>query len=115
MTSFLVSLLATELALLIALAGCPFTVSQKVVKPFLTIVFKAFQKYQVKLDQIDPLEMVSKLPITDKTISRRVERMSRFLEDDLIKEIKSSPIGFAIQLDESTDVTNVARLIAFVR
>lgn len=111
--SFLATLLATELAYLIASAGCSFTISNKVVKPFIIILMKTIMAYELNMP--DTLHLLGSIPFNGKTVSRRIEKFSEFLECETINRIKASPLGFCLQLDESTDVTNVARLVAFVR
>jgi len=57
------------------------------------------------------LELVS---LSSNTISSRIIEMSDDIECQLLERIKSSP-SYSIQLDESTDFTNVALLLVFVR
>ena len=44
--------------------------------------------------------------LSDNTIKRRIEEMSDGIDNQILAEIKESKFGFAIQLDESTDITN---------
>ena len=46
---------------------------------------------------------------------RRIEEMSDDIADQIPAEIKESKIGFAIQLDESTDITDHCQLLVYVR
>jgi len=57
------------------------------------------------------LELVS---LSNNMIMRRIIEMSDDIECQLLERIKSSPY-YSIQLDESTDFTNVALLLVFVR
>ena len=41
--------------------------------------------------------------------------MSDDIADQILAEIKESKFGFAIQLDESTDITNYCQLLVYVR
>ena len=41
--------------------------------------------------------------------------MSDDIADQILAEIKESQFGFAIQLDESTDITNYCQLLVYVR
>ncbi len=52
-------------------------------------------------------------PFSDDTVARRIVDMSDDIERQLVEWIKASPY-FAIQLDESTDISNVL-LLVFVR
>ena len=47
--------------------------------------------------------------LSDNTIKRRIEEMSDNIADQILAEIRESKFGFAIQLDESTDITNCSR------
>ncbi|XP_042228827.1 protein ZBED8-like [Homarus americanus] len=51
-----------------------------------------------------------------RPMKRRINEMSDDIKEKVIQEIKLSPTGmFAIQLDESTDVSSCAQLLVFVR
>lgn len=55
-----------------------------------------------------------KIPVSDNTISRRIKDMSEDIELQVISHIREVDM-FAIQLDEFTDVSGKAQLVAFVR
>lgn len=57
---------------------------------------------------------VMKIPLSDNTISRRIDDMSQDIEQQIIIDIHSCNM-FSLQLDESTDITGKAQLITFVR
>ena len=57
------------------------------------------------------LQIVS---LSNDTITRRIVEMSNDIECQLLEKIKSSPY-YSIQLKESTDVSNAALLLVFVR
>ena len=48
-------------------------------------------------------------------MKRRIEQMSDDIADQILTEIKESKFGFAIQLDESTDIINFCQLLVYVR
>ena len=48
------------------------------------------------------------------TVARRISEISENQVQQLIDGVKNSP-RFAIQLDESTDITNAAQLMVFIR
>ena len=63
-------------------------------------------------------ESVKKLnfiSLSNNTVQRRIEEMSVDILQLVISDICRSESGFVIQLDESTDVTNCAQLLIFVR
>ncbi len=57
---------------------------------------------------------IQSIPLSDDTVARRIVDMSDDIECQLVERIKASPY-FAIQLDESTDISNAALLFVFVR
>lgn len=57
--------------------------------------------------------VVDKIPISDNTISRRINDMSHDIDDTLSGILRCG--NFALQVDESTDITSKAQLLAFVR
>jgi hypothetical protein len=57
---------------------------------------------------------IIKIPLFDSTISRRIINISEDIEEQVIEVIKSGEL-FALQVDESTDISGKAQLMAFVR
>ena len=53
------------------------------------------------------------IPLSNNTVQRRIEDIAMDIKQQVIEEVKKSPY-FAIQLDESTDVSNCAILLCFV-
>ena len=47
-------------------------------------------------------------------MKHQIEKMSDDITDQILAEIKESKFGFAIQLDESTDITNYCQLLVYV-
>ena len=58
---------------------------------------------------------LNSISLSNNTVQRRIEEMSPDIFQQVISEISMSESGFAIQLDESTDVTNCAQLLMFAR
>lgn len=54
------------------------------------------------------------IPLSRDTVSRRISEMSRNIESEVIKRIQNSSV-FALQLDETTDITKMSQLIIYVR
>ena len=57
--------------------------------------------------------IIDLVPFSDNTVSRRINYLANYVENELLKRIKLN--YFAIQLDESTDVANAAVLLVYVR
>lgn len=57
---------------------------------------------------------VRKIPLSNNTISRRIEDMSKDVEIQVNEKLKAVDF-FALQLDESTDITGKPQVITFVR
>ncbi len=57
--------------------------------------------------------VLSKVPVSDKTISRCVDDLSNNISGILFEILQNS--NFVLQVDESTDITGKAQLLAFVR
>jgi len=62
----------------------------------------------------DAAEEIKKVPVSDNTISRRIDDMSKDIEDNIADKIKKAGM-FALQADESTDVSGKAQLLLFIR
>ncbi len=59
---------------------------------------------------------IQQISLPNDTVKRRINKMSDDTKEKVTQEIKSSPSDmFAIQLDESTDVSSCAQLLVFVR
>ena len=52
--------------------------------------------------------------LSDNTIKCKFEEMLDDMAHQILAEIKESKFGFAIQLDESTDITNYCLLLVYV-
>ncbi|XP_042213516.1 protein ZBED8-like [Homarus americanus] len=53
---------------------------------------------------------IQQISFSDDTVKQRISEMSHYIMEQVIQEIKSSPTGmFAIQLNESTDVSSCAQ------
>ncbi|GFT48642.1 protein FAM200A [Trichonephila clavipes] len=54
------------------------------------------------------------IPLSRDTVSRWISEMSRRIELEVLKRIQNSSV-FALQLDETTDITKMSQLIIYVR
>jgi len=53
------------------------------------------------------------IPLSDNTVSRRVSNISDDILKQLLNRLKSN--YFAMQLDESTDISNFSQLLVYIR
>ena len=64
----------------------------------------------------EAVQKIQDVPLSNNTVQRRILELSKNIEEQVISEIKSCELGtFAIQLDESTDVSALAELLVYVR
>ena len=61
----------------------------------------------------DPSKVMKTLPLSDTSVSQRIDEMTADVEDKLVVILRNTL--FSIQLDESTIVDNNAILMAYVR
>ena len=94
-------------SLRIAKTGKPHTIGESLILPTAKDIVSCILREAVakKLDVV---------PLSDNTVSRRIHDLASQVKTIFIKRIKQSKY-FAIQLDESTDVTNFAQLMMYVR
>ena len=86
----------------------PYTVGEKLIRPcFVKIADIVLGKKAAK-----KLQQVS---LSNDVIHNRIIDMSEDILEQVIADIKASPVTISLQLDESTDMSNCSQLIAVVR
>jgi len=98
--SFLVSLR-------IAKCGIPHTIGEELILP----AAKDMVTCMLGVPSAKQLDIIS---LSNDTVRRRIESMALNVKEKLIDQVKNSDF-FSIQLDESTDVSNYAQLMVYVR
>ncbi|XP_078495832.1 SCAN domain-containing protein 3-like [Ciona intestinalis] len=95
------------IALLISKTKKPFTIGEDLIKPCML----AAATEVLGPEQANKLKAI---PLSNDSIKRRILDMAVDVEQQVIEQVKQSRY-FAIQLDESTDLSNCAILSCFVR
>jgi isochorismate synthase EntC len=60
------------------------------------------------------VSQIKAIPCSDNTVQRRIVEMVADVTDQVVEKIVLAK-QFALQLDEITDISNEAELVAFVR
>lgn len=94
-------------SLLVAKSKKPFTVAEELILPAAVILAETM----IDKKAADALKTV---PLSNNTVCRRIDDMAVDIVDQVVEKLKLSG-SFALQLDESTDVSGEGQLIAFVR
>ncbi|XP_029655925.1 zinc finger BED domain-containing protein 5-like [Octopus sinensis] len=96
-----------KVSYLVARCGEAHTIAENLIKPCSKKIIECIYGEQMskKLDLV---------PLSNNTISRRIQELSKNIETQLLIRLNNSN-GFAIQIDESTDVEGLAVLLVFVR
>ncbi|XP_035007625.1 protein ZBED8-like [Hippoglossus stenolepis] len=97
-----------EVAYLIAKQGKPHTIGETLVKP------AALKMANIMLGKAAE-DKLSQIPLSNDTISSRIDDMSDGILAQVVADLISSPAKFSLQLDGTTDVSNLSQLVVFVR
>ena len=96
-----------KIAELIVKKKKPHIIGEELIMPACRIIITELFGKQYEND-------VANIPISNDTIRRRIADMSANIESEVCKNIYKN-IQFALQLDESTDISTSSQLICFVR
>jgi zinc finger BED domain-containing protein 5/7/8/9 len=98
-----------EVSLKLAKAKKPHTLAEEVIMPCAKdIVRHIFGE--------DAMKKLNPISLSNDTVHRRIKEMSADILSQVIHEMKTAPLGlFALQVDETTDVANLAQLLVYVR
>ncbi|XP_065675523.1 protein FAM200C-like [Hydra vulgaris] len=94
-----------QISLLIAKSGKNHTIGEQLIKPSISTLVKTVSG---KDDQD-----VKTMPLSNNTVSRRIDEMSKYVEIQLIEKLKTRL--FLVQMDESTLRDSEAVLSKYVR
>ncbi|XP_068221363.1 protein FAM200C-like [Palaemon carinicauda] len=97
-----------EVALLCAKKKKTHTIAEELVKPC------ALEMAKIVLGT-EAEKKLKQIPLSNDIIHARIHDMSQDVLHQVITDLKASPVGVSIQLDESTDVSFCSQLMAFVR
>ena len=96
-------------ALRIAQEKAPHTIAEKLILPCCKDIVRC-------LIGDDGEKKISYVPLSNDTVHRRICDIAEDIEQQVVTEIRGAPLNkFAIQLDESTDVSSCAQLLVFAR
>lgn len=95
------------ISLQIAKAGKPHTIGENLVLPAIKVTVGVMFGDKFSKD-------VEMIPLSNDTVTRRINDMSQWTENQLIERASKSRF-FSLQLDESTDVQGLCQLLVFIR
>lgn len=90
----------------IAQAGKAHTIAESLIKPCVTDIVSCM------LDE-KAVKKINTISLSNDTVRRRINDISTHIKSELISRLKCN--NFALQMDESTDVSGLAVLLVFVR
>ena len=97
-----------KVAYFIAKEKKPHTIAESLIKPC------ALEMVELVIGPSERKE-IEKIPLSNSVIKSRVADISDNILKQVLLELTNSPAKFSLQLDESTDVSQCAHLIVFVR
>jgi len=85
----------------------PHTIAESLILPALQAVTRLMLGAEAEKE-------ITKIPLSNSTISRRITVMSKDIEENVQEKLQNTSY-FALQVDESTDISGKAQLLAFIR
>uniref|UniRef100_A0A671KL09 HAT C-terminal dimerisation domain-containing protein n=1 Tax=Sinocyclocheilus anshuiensis TaxID=1608454 RepID=A0A671KL09_9TELE len=102
------SLLASyEVSLLVAKSKKPYSIAEELIVPAAAILTETM------LDK-KAAKAIKTVPLSNDTVCRRIDDMAEDIVAQVVGNLKQTS-SFALQLDESTDISGESQLVAFVR
>lgn len=89
----------------------PFTEGEFVKECFLEIADNLFEGFKNKKEITAAIQ---NLQLSRNTVVRRMEKMCKNISEQLLKDV-SDCVAFSLQLDESTDNSDTAQILVFIR
>ena len=80
-----------------------------------TLVLPAAKTLVTNLTGDEAAAKLDSVSLSTDTRKRRIQEMSGDIAEQIIAGVKDSKFGFAIQLDESTDVAKCSQLLVYDR
>ncbi|MEE6499512.1 hypothetical protein FKM82_003469 [Ascaphus truei] len=109
----LVTLASYKAVWILARKKKPFSDAEIVKDILVTVMETLLENYESKVKN-DILQKVQNLQLSRRTVVRRVLELSKNIEEQLLEQLKDC-LCFSLALDESTDCTDTAQLIFWVR
>ncbi|XP_077972271.1 protein FAM200B-like [Styela clava] len=91
----------------IAKSNKPFTIGEQLILPTCKDICREVVSEAAA-------KKIAQVPLSARTVSRRVEDIAEYIESELIERINKSP-WFALQCDESIDISDNANFLVYVR
>ena len=96
-----------KVAYRVAKAGKPHTIAENL------ILLAALDMVEIIVSKQEANKF-KKIQLSDNTISRRINDMAKDIQEQVVEKLKNSQ-HFALQFDGSTDVSDCAQFVVFVR
>ncbi|XP_029803708.1 zinc finger MYM-type protein 6 isoform X2 [Suricata suricatta] len=95
------------IAFQIAASKKPFSIAEELIKPYLVETCSEVLGSSAG-------DKMKTIPLSNNTIGHRIEELSADIEDQLIQKVRKSK-WFALQVDESSEISNITLLLCYVR